>query len=166
MQHRVGLHSFLWYNGSMKQHTLAFIFTPTFDKVLLIEKQKPDWQKGKLNGIGGKHDADESSEECVSRETQEETGLDIREDAWKQFSKIKMYDIDVEVDVYAAVYEGNESDAESREDLPVSWVPVRALPDNVMTNLRIMIPAAVEFLKEGEMQMLTLEYGGAYSEND
>lgn len=150
----------------MKQHTLAFIFTPNFDKVLLIEKQKPDWQKGKLNGIGGKHDAHESSEQCISRETLEETGLDIPDTSWLQYAKIKMYDIDIEVDVFAATYNSDMNDAESREGLPVTWVPVSDLPDNVMTNLRILIPAAVEFLNERELHMLTLEYGGAHSDDE
>ncbi len=39
----------------MKKHyVVTFLFTPDLQKVWLIEKQKPEWQKGCLNGIGGK----------------------------------------------------------------------------------------------------------------
>ena len=38
----------------MKKYTLGFIFTPALDKVLLVHKISPEWQAGKINGVGGK----------------------------------------------------------------------------------------------------------------
>ena len=38
----------------MQKYSLGFVFDLPVEKVLLIEKQRPEWQKGKLNGIGGK----------------------------------------------------------------------------------------------------------------
>lgn len=32
-----------------KRYTIGAVFSPELDLVLLIEKQKPDWQRGKLN---------------------------------------------------------------------------------------------------------------------
>lgn len=54
-------------------YTVAFAFAGS--TVLLIRKAKPDWQKGLLNGIGGKLEGSESVLECTVREFREETGL-------------------------------------------------------------------------------------------
>lgn len=45
------------------------------DDVLLIEKLKPEWQKGKFNLPGGKIEPNESIHEAAQRELQEETGI-------------------------------------------------------------------------------------------
>lgn len=47
----------------MQEYVLGFAFTPKDlkgnQKVVLIEKLKPEWQKGKFNGIGGKLEKDD-----------------------------------------------------------------------------------------------------------
>ena len=59
-------------------YVLGFVFSDCLDsKVLLIEKTKPAWQKGKLNGIGGKIEPGETPLEAMVRETNEETGLSV-----------------------------------------------------------------------------------------
>lgn len=50
---------------------------------LLIRKNRPDWQKGKLNGVGGKIKEAESSMDCMIREFKEETDVDTTKDDWK-----------------------------------------------------------------------------------
>lgn len=44
-------------------------------KVLLVKKEKPDWQRGRLNLPGGHIEAGESPEEAAVRELFEETGI-------------------------------------------------------------------------------------------
>lgn len=62
----------------MKEYVLTFLFTPDLQKVWLIEKQKPEWQKGNLNGIGGKiDDTDKSPLFAAIREIKEESGLSL-----------------------------------------------------------------------------------------
>lgn len=131
----------------MKTHTLGFIFNQKKDKVLLILKERPRWQKGKLNGIGGKHEKGESSEECISRETKEETNLTIAPQNWQKYAEISM-NTSIDVDVFTTIFSGPESKARSNESLQVDWYPVDALPSNVMSNLRWLIPVAVDFLSE------------------
>ena len=46
------------------------------DNVLLVLKDKPEWQKGKLNLPGGKVEDDESPLKAAVRELKEETGYD------------------------------------------------------------------------------------------
>lgn len=63
-----------------KNYVLGFAFSRDGEEVVLIIKQKPDWQKGKLNGIGGKIEPeDESPLHAMIREFKEETGVDTTE---------------------------------------------------------------------------------------
>lgn len=67
----------------MNYYVLGFIFSPDFKDVLLIRKNKPENQAGKLNGIGGKVEDGETSHEAMVREGEEETGLNT--DSWNYF---------------------------------------------------------------------------------
>lgn len=60
----------------MKQeYVLGFLFNSDATKVKLIRKNKPEWQAGRLNGIGGKIEAGESSQDAMIREFLEEAGV-------------------------------------------------------------------------------------------
>lgn len=66
----------------MIQYVLGFAFDHERN-LLLIEKQKPDWQKGRWNGIGGKLEADDFSLfHAMAREFHEETGVLIIPHNW------------------------------------------------------------------------------------
>lgn len=74
----------------MTKYVLGFAFTQDYslnERVLLIRKTKPEWQKGKLNGIGGKIEKDDfTAHRAMSREFREETGLDTLPAAWTRFA--------------------------------------------------------------------------------
>lgn len=59
----------------MKNYVLGLICNHTKTRILLIEKQKPDWMRGRWNGIGGKIEENETPEQAMSRECEEETGF-------------------------------------------------------------------------------------------
>jgi len=60
------------------RYVLGFLFnTGHRDRVWLINKNRPSWQRGKLNGIGGHIEAGETPEEAMRREFREEAGLDV-----------------------------------------------------------------------------------------
>ena len=65
--------------------TVGFLFSENMLDVLLIEKQRPEWQKGKFNGIGGRMEVGESPVGCLVREFREETGVLLDKDSWTQF---------------------------------------------------------------------------------
>jgi len=60
---------------------LGFMFSEKKTRVVLIQKQKPEWQKGYLNGVGGKKEEGESPFYAMVREFKEETT--IQYDQWK-----------------------------------------------------------------------------------
>ena len=67
----------------MMEYVAGFLFSDHYKLVALIEKQKPAWQKGKLNAIGGKIEPGETPAEAMRREFREETGVDI--ESWRRY---------------------------------------------------------------------------------
>lgn len=64
----------------MDYFVVGFAFSKDRTSILLIEKNRPPWQKGFLNGVGGRIEEDEDTETpyaAMYRETMEETGLKI-----------------------------------------------------------------------------------------
>lgn len=82
-------------------YVLGFLFSPAFDSVVTILKQKPDWQAGNLNGVGGRVEAtDESAHTAMAREFKEETGVDVPAICWRLFCT--MHDRGVMIHCFAA----------------------------------------------------------------
>jgi len=61
--------------GRQMEMVLGFAFDDAEKEVVLIQKQRPEWQKGYLNGIGGKVEKDEQPYDAMVREFKEETGI-------------------------------------------------------------------------------------------
>lgn len=69
-------------NVEGKWMVVGFLFAgPT---VLLVEKTRPAWQKGLMNGVGGVIESGETSIVAMRREFEEETGCSIELD-WRYF---------------------------------------------------------------------------------
>lgn len=67
----------------MKTYSLGFAFSLDASKLVVIEKNRPDWQAGLWNGVGGKLEEGETPLQCLVREFFEETGVKISEKAWR-----------------------------------------------------------------------------------
>lgn len=120
----------------MVKYVVALTFSN--DKVLLIRKLKPEWQKGKLNGIGGKIEGKEYPVEAIRREFREETGVDISEYYWELFcvlngSNVRIFFFRTDQDV---------SEARTIEKEKIEWVKFNPLPKDVIENLKWLIPMA------------------------
>ena len=74
---------------NIKLYTLGFAFTEDKKWVLLIRKDKDDWQKGLLNGLGGKLHKGETVNIGMQREFKEESGVLIPADEWGYFGKME-----------------------------------------------------------------------------
>ncbi|MEO6305064.1 MAG: NUDIX domain-containing protein [Bacteroidia bacterium] len=71
-----------------KYYVCGFLFSEDYSRIVMIKKNKPEWQKNFLNGVGGKIELfDDSPELAQKREFLEEAGLEIND--WKQFLKLE-----------------------------------------------------------------------------
>ncbi len=61
----------------MTKYVCGFAFNYDRVKVVLIEKLKPEWQKGLLNGVGGHIEEGETELQAMQREFKEETGISV-----------------------------------------------------------------------------------------
>src|SRR3989338_6146087 len=132
----------------MKLYTVGFIFNEDFSKVLLVKKNRPDWQKGKLNGPGGRIEDGETSIRCVAREIFEEAGLETQEEDWFFFAKLNRED--ASVDFYTSIYRGSLDRVSSQTDEEVGWFNTKSLPENTIHNLTWLIPMGIDRLKNNE----------------
>jgi hypothetical protein len=71
----------LSHEDHYKGWVLGFLFSEDLEHVVLLQKTHPDWQSGRLNGIGGKIEPGESHRAAIWREGKEETGYDY--DDWQ-----------------------------------------------------------------------------------
>ncbi len=138
------------------KYTLGFVFNSDCTRVLLVHKQRPEWQKGRANGIGGKLDQGESPEACISRETLEESRLSIPAESWRSLGLIRQAAGDVAV--FYTQYNGSLADAKRGDHEEVEWFSVAQLPSNVMDNLRWMIPLALDAMRSKNPFRFTVQY--------
>lgn len=130
------------YNTMIK-YVCGFHFDKQLQNVVLIWKEKPAWQKGKLNGVGGKIEEAELPLNAMIREFKEETGLHV--DNWGPLVNISGADWFVHF-----FYSVDESDrfeyAESQETEEVAKINVDSLlawDFQHIRNLDWLIPLAL-----------------------
>ena len=68
----------------VERMVVGFAFTVDRTSVILIRKNRPEWQKGKLNGVGGHIEQGEHPNKAMEREFEEETGVHVKADRWKR----------------------------------------------------------------------------------
>jgi len=140
----------------MNKFVLAFIFDQTFEHVLLMHKNRPAWQDGLVNGLGGKVEAGETAVQSVSREVEEESGLKIKEEDWTFAGFV--YSDSFNLDVFGCVYKGNPSDAQTLEDEPIEWFSVNNLPNNTINNLPWLMNITLDKVKNKEFESFSVKY--------
>ncbi len=140
----------------MKAYTLGFIFNHDLTKVLLMHKQRPGWQVGKLNGIGGRIEPNEKNIDCIVREVIEETGVSTKKENWTYFGEIKSDDW--RVDLYTLKYSGNVNDFSTTTDEKIEWFKINNLPYNIIANLSWILPLAIYGLKNNGLKKCSVEY--------
>lgn len=121
------------------EFVLGFVFTYDGFKVALINKLRPEWQAGFLNGIGGHIEEGEVPYAAMRREFEEETGVEIT----KWDFKFVMDFGEERVHVFKAV--NSLSGIRSATDEKVSVISISTLYDvKVIPNLRWIIPLLLD----------------------
>lgn len=76
-------------------YVAGFAFNEDMTKVIMVKKEKPNWQKGKINAVGGKVNGHEFYPTAMSREFLEETGIETTFEEWNDVIAIKGKDFKV-----------------------------------------------------------------------
>lgn len=130
-----------------KHWVVGFLFKNR-SEVALVLKNRPEFQKGKLNGPGGKIEDGETAESAMRREFKEETGADVRD--WRAFALLKEEAGDVTFLVSHGEYE-----VKTITDEPVAWYRVDDLKNQpTLSDLAWLIPLALD----DQNRFTTVEY--------
>jgi 8-oxo-dGTP diphosphatase len=140
----------------MQKYTLGFIFNKNLDHVLLMHKNRPDWQAGKVNGLGGKFEEGEDGISCIKREVKEESNLDIEKDKWIYAGVL--YSQSFNMEVFCSMYEGDMEDAKTLEDEEIEWFPIEHLPSNTIDNIPWLIHITLDKLKNKKIETFEVKY--------
>jgi 8-oxo-dGTP pyrophosphatase MutT (NUDIX family) len=129
----------------MQKYTLGFAFDNAATQVVLIEKKRPKWQLGKLNGVGGHLEEDDKSLAVgMQREFWEETGVVVPAEKWQAFAALQGKGWHVRC---FRVFDDAVLQCLTKTDEPVMLMPVESLPGvakALIPNLQYLIPLALD----------------------
>lgn len=123
---------------------VGFLFSKDLKKVALIKKNKPAWQAGRLNGVGGKAKVGENIYDSMSREFREETGAEVF--GWARYFTLNVPDV-CTVHFFKAF---GDLSLVSTTDEEIIWVPLHEIESpldgepTVLPNLKWLIPMALD----------------------
>lgn len=120
-------------------YVAGFCFSEYGEQVALIRKLNPEWQRGLLNGIGGKVESGESPHAAMIREFKEETGAHI--EGWRLFCTATTE----EDRLHFFTARGDLTVLYSAETEEVLTVAVDDIPTlDTIPNLRWLVPLALD----------------------
>ncbi len=139
----------------MQEYVAGLLFDESKSYVALILKTHPDWQAGKLNAIGGRIETEknESPMDAMRREFKEETGLDVQD--WRQFATLAD-ERGWAVRFYWAM--GKPWECRQTTDEQPFLAIVGSLPENIIPNLRWLIPMALSMESERCDELMIREF--------
>lgn len=122
------------------EYVNGFLFSQDKKKIVLIRKKRPLWQEGKLNGIGGRIEMNETPIDAMKREFMEEAGIEIED--WYNFAKIE--GDDWVVHMYVAISNDyTKAYSKTDEEIEIHYVFDIANLD-VIPNLKWLIPMSID----------------------
>jgi 8-oxo-dGTP diphosphatase len=143
-------------NSDTDDCVLGFVFNANRTKVLLQKKHRPEWQKGRYNGIGGhiKVGEEPSPSTAMERECKEETGMFIPYSDWRLFATMQMPDTS-KVYVFKVftdmIFNAKDITDERGTICDLDWF--RTLP--IIDNLEWLIPLALD---TKDCKIVTVDY--------
>jgi 8-oxo-dGTP diphosphatase len=129
------------------RYVLGFLFSYDLQRVALIHKERPNWQKGKLNGIGGHLEEGEMSVDAMSREFFEETGVKIPLWDWQEFCQMEGSGFRVDCFTARLKTVGDDPKLDKKTDEMPCWYSLEYLHKEnppMISHLKWLIPMALE----------------------
>jgi 8-oxo-dGTP diphosphatase len=145
------------YSDKMKRYVIGIAFDPTYREVVMVLKDRPEWQAGLYNFPGGKVEKDEEPDDCMPREFKEECGLETRPIDWHLVGELEGDDYVLYVYTTVTSIEG----ARTMESEMVTRMGVEALPRNVVGNIPWLLAYALDHWTGGpggNVRMGTFSY--------
>jgi 8-oxo-dGTP diphosphatase len=137
----------------MKEYTVGFLFTADLKEMLFLHPKRPEWQVGFLNGPGGRIEEGESPAECIAREMAEEAGIEVDPFEWQLVeTEIGARSADITVHFLSARFDGSKNEIVQLTDEALEWLPIDPPPENIIENLRELIPKAAELERQREIE--------------
>jgi 8-oxo-dGTP pyrophosphatase MutT (NUDIX family) len=137
----------------MQHYVLVFarsrtLAAPEFTPILVIAKQKPAWQLGKLNLIGGKVEPNEPVLDAAVRELKEETGLELHSNEIELMGEITGETWHIWC--YSAVVTHTVLEPQPGEMEKVFWMNWGELKNDprLIPNLKVIIPLMLAGAKD------------------
>lgn len=119
----------------MQQYVAGLLFDSGGENIALILKNRPDWQSGKFNVIGGKWEkTDANYHDAMKREALEEAGVDVD---WEHRFTLTSSSYCVH---FFSAHTDLAYQAKTMESEPIVLMPVKQLPGNLIPNLFWIIP--------------------------
>ena len=137
-----------------KNYVVGFLFNQYYSEVVLIRKTHPEWQKGKLNGVGGKINPGEHPNNAMTRKFEEEAGLLIAPEFWRHVCTIQWPDDEVRVQdaepskvwFFTAKLEieylGAYVSSQTEEQIEIHHLDVVSWMSDLIPNLTWLLPLA------------------------
>lgn len=128
------------HTEGIKLYVVGFLFRDSGREVALVRKNRPDWQRGFLNGVGGRVEIGETASQAMEREFAEEAAAKVVN--WRNFGVLSAPDVPMAVALYASE---TPASIATKTDEEVGWYKLSELDRlQVVPNLRWIIPAARE----------------------
>ena len=128
--------------GKVTKYSVGFAFYDMGSDVVLILKNRPRWQKGYYNGVGGHIEEGESAHAAQAREFEEETGLETYESNWKKYAIISGPGFELHV---FSLFTQDIYDVKTLTDEKIEILQVGEIQNLiVIQNLKWLIPAAID----------------------
>ncbi len=124
-----------------KEYVVGFLFDAPKEFVVMIQKNRPAWQAGFLNGPGGSIEPGETPEQAMQREFQEEAGVTISN--WLAFAKLETDNVVVH---FFTAHRNANLPNPSPTDEEVSWYNIYGITGAdlpVLENIKFLVPMAL-----------------------
>lgn len=127
------------------EYVVGFLFDESLRRVILIKKKRPEAQKGRFNGVGGKIEAGESPAEAMRREFLEEGGVDVQ--TWVRTARL--CGADYMIHVFAAISDPlfHRATAQTDESLKKAGLFDIFLSLPMVEHSRWMLAMCIEFMQ-------------------
>lgn len=119
----------------MMQYVAGLLYSDDGLQVTLILKNRPDWQAGLFNAVGGKIELGELPHMAMKREFIEEAGVDIDWDA-----RFVLEGPDYEVHFFSCHSSAALNNVRTCTDETVHIEDTYGLPENIIPNLWWIVP--------------------------